>query len=172
MMKFSDIKKLFSKKHITPKRGVDKDGHGILDYNKISEYIYLGTNMCCQVHFEEELLGKGIRADVSLEGERVDVADGVDSYLWLPIEDHTAPTQDCFDLGVSHISQLIALGKKVYVHCKNGHGRAPTMVAAYLVSTGMTVKEAIAFLLEKRPGVHLEDAQLEALDVYSHRING
>ena len=36
-----------------------------LEYNQITEQIYLGTNQCCQAHFEESLFRVGIRADKS-----------------------------------------------------------------------------------------------------------
>ena len=51
----------------------------------------------------------------------------------------------------------------MYVHCKNGHGRAPTMVAAYYVSTGLSVEEAVKRIQEKRKTIHLDDSQVESL---------
>ena len=66
------------------------------------------------------------------------------------------------------LEKLVELGKKIYVHCKNGHGRAPTLVAAYLIKTkGMTTDEAVAFIKERRPSIHPEDSQKKALDTYS-----
>lgn len=141
-----------------------------LDYSQITEQIYVGNNQCCQVHFEEELLSKQITADISLEEERMDAASGVDSMLWLPTVDHTPPSQDQLLLGVEHIRSLVALGKKVYVHCKNGHGRAPTLTAAYLVSTGQSVDEAIETIRHARPSIHPEDSQIQALHVFAKRF--
>lgn len=43
-----------------------------MSYNKINDLLYAGNNMCCQTHFEEELLSKGITTDISLESERLD----------------------------------------------------------------------------------------------------
>lgn len=56
--------------------------HIVLSYNQINEFIYAGNNMCCQTHFEKELLAKGITADISLELERLDNPKGV-SYFFL-----------------------------------------------------------------------------------------
>ena len=42
------------------------------EYNQITKYIYLGTNQCCQTHFSKKLLKKGVKADISLEKERLD----------------------------------------------------------------------------------------------------
>ena len=69
-----------------------KHGKLIFEYNKITEYIYIGTNQCCQIHFNQKLLKKGIKADISLEKEKIDAPFGVDYYLWLPVKDHTAPS--------------------------------------------------------------------------------
>lgn len=137
---------------------------GKLEYSKITKNIYVGTNMCCQNHFDEMLLKKeGIEADVSLEKERIDHPFGVSFYLWLPIEDTQAPTQEQFEVGISFLEKLINLDKKVYVHCQNGHGRAPTLVAAYFIKQGKTIKEAISFFKTKRPSVHLSKIQKQAL---------
>ena len=63
---------------------------------------------------------------------------------------------------------MVALGKKVYVHCKNGHGRAPTLVAAYLIREhGKSVDEALEIIKAGRPTIHIEDVQREALQVFA-----
>ncbi|MBU1118738.1 dual specificity protein phosphatase family protein [Patescibacteria group bacterium] len=141
-------------------------GHDVphfLEFNQITENIYIGTNMCCQVHFDEKLLSLGIEADISLEEERLDAPFGVNFFVWLPTKDLTPPTMDQLHFGVGSIEQLVSLGKKVYVHCKNGHGRAPTLVAAYLMKTGKSIDEALLFIKEKRQVIHLEDSQVEML---------
>lgn len=139
----------------------------ILDYNQIDKHIFIGTNQCCRSHFEEELVSKGITADISLEAENVDMPFGIDYYLWLPVTDHTAPTLDQLRVGVSVFTTLISLGKKIYVHCKNGHGRAPTLVAAYYIMTGMAVDEAIATIQKRRAVVHLALVQHAVLKDFS-----
>lgn len=142
-----------------------------IDYNYIADGIYIGTNQCCQTHFDQMLLQKeGIDADVSLERERVDAPFGVDFYVWIPVADQTAPTQEQLDFGLWVLEKLVQMKKKIYVHCKNGHGRAPTLVAAYLVKQGKSVDEAIAFIQSKRPPIHIEKAQREALGRFKKRV--
>ena len=92
-----------------------KHGKLTFEYNKITEYIYLGTNQCCQVHFKKALLKKGIKADISLEKERIDAPFGVDYYLWLPVTDHTAPSQKQLITGVNFIENLIKNKIKIYI---------------------------------------------------------
>jgi len=142
--------------------------HPKLDYDYITDGIYIGTNQCCQTHFDERLLKEGITADISLEKDRLDQPLGVDFYSWIPIVNHTPPTPDQFELGVGILERLVSQGRKVYLHCRNGHGRAPTMFAAYLMkSKGMSPEEAVAFIKERRPSIHLEEVQREAL----HKFN-
>ena len=140
-----------------------------LEYDYIADGIYIGTNQCCQTHFAEKLKQEGIEADISLEEERVDAPFGVQFYAWIPIKNHTAPTSEQLDFGVATIEKLVSMKKKIYVHCQNGHGRAPTLVAAYLVKKGKTVDETIDFIKNKRPTIHLEKVQKIALEeFYKH----
>lgn len=138
-----------------------------LEYNYIADGIYIGTNQCCRTHFDEKLKQEGIEADISLEEERVDAPFGVSFYVWLPIKNHNAPTHDQLDFGVATIEKLVSMKKKIYIHCQNGHGRAPTIVAAYFIKNGKKVDEAIDFIKTKRPSIHLEEAQKEALGEFS-----
>jgi len=140
-----------------------------LEYKEIADGIYIGTNQCCQTHFDEELKKKGITADISLEEDRLDAPFGVDFYIWMPVQNHTAPKYDQLEFGVSVLEKLVSMGKKVYVHCKNGHGRAPTLVAAYLIKKGKTPAEAEALIKSKRPTMHLEDVQRQALEDFSKK---
>jgi protein-tyrosine phosphatase len=60
--------------------------------------------------------------------------------------------------------------KKVYVHCQNGHGRAPLLVAAYLVGAGKTPEEALSIIKSARPATHLNDFQMKSLTNFSNRL--
>lgn len=142
-----------------------------LEYNYIADGIYIGNNQCCQSHFDATLKKEGISADISLEEDRVDAPFGVDFYVWIPIRNHTAPTQEQLDFGISALEKFVSLKRKIYVHCQNGHGRAPILVAAYLIKQGKNPNEAMAFVKAKRPTIHLEDVQKEALAEFSKRIN-
>lgn len=137
--------------------------HKHTPWSKITDYIYIGTNECCQAkRFARELLKEGIEANISLEEWRVDAPFGVKYYLWLPVKEHTAPTPLQFKIGVAMIDQLIKAKKKIYIHCEKGHGRAPALVTAYLISKGMKLDQAIKFLKSKRR-VYIHPKQRSAL---------
>ncbi|MBI2672067.1 dual specificity protein phosphatase family protein [Candidatus Woesearchaeota archaeon] len=134
-----------------------------LEYSQINSFIFIGTNMCCQFHFDKSLLKKGIRADISMEEKKIDTPFGVYYYLWLPVNNHKAPTQKQLNLGVNVLDFFVKNKIKCYVHCKNGHGRAPTLVSAYLIATGKNVKEAVEFIKKKRNSIHLDRVQINSL---------
>lgn len=135
-----------------------------LDYNQITEHIYIGTNMCCRTHLDEKLKELGFQADISLEVDRIDAPYGVKFFLWLPTKNNTAPSPEQFELGMKTLKHFEDKSIKVYVHCQFGHGRAPTLVAGYLIrEKGLSSTEAMAYIKERRPVVHLEDVQIEAL---------
>lgn len=142
----------------------------VFEYSKITEYIYIGTNQCCILHFKESLIKKGIMADISLEKEKLDHPFGVDYYLWLPTKDHKAPTFKQLSLGANFIAHLVKNKIKVYVHCKNGHGRSPTLIAAYFILKGKNTEDAIKFIKKNRPSIHLNKIQIKALKNFERRI--
>lgn len=112
----------------------------------------------------------GINADIDLEEERQEQTPGVDTYLWLPVPDHQAPTDEQLDTGVTAINSLVGNNKKIYIHCKNGHGRSPTLLIAYFISQGMKFNKAIEKVKTKRPEIHLEEPQKIKLQNYASKF--
>ncbi len=146
------------------------DNHQRFQFNQITDLIYLGTNLCCSaIPHVKILLNLGIKADIDLEKERQEQTPDIDTYLWLPVKDQQAPTQEQLDTGVAVIDSLVKNNKKVYLHCKNGHGRSPTLLAAYFISQGLEIDEAIEKIKSKRPQIHLREVQMEALNKFKKR---
>lgn len=138
-----------------------------LNYDYITDGIFIGTNQCCTMGLSNMLKREGVTAEISLEEERLDQPFGVEEYVWIPVRNNTPPSSDQLSFGVSVLEKLVTQKKKVFVHCRNGHGRAPTLVSAYLIKKGMSPKEAVEFVKSKRPVVHLEDSQMLALENYA-----
>jgi atypical dual specificity phosphatase len=102
-----------------------------------------------------ELVGRGIGALVSLDEEGIPlhhVAEFGLQYLHLPVRDFTAPSIEQACQFVDFVDRQRAQGRPVAVHCRSGYGRTGTMLACYLVSSGMSAADAIAFVRDKRPG--------------------
>jgi protein tyrosine phosphatase (PTP) superfamily phosphohydrolase (DUF442 family) len=107
------------------------------------------------------LAARGITAVVNLRAEFDDNHAGIapTGYLHLPTVEDKAPTLEQLHKGSAFIRAEIARGGGVYVHCRSGVGRAATMAAAYLVSTGLTPGQAWARVRQVRPFIWPTPAQ-------------
>lgn len=145
--------------------------HNPANFNQITETIWIGNNMCCDMH-NRKLIDLGFDADIDLEEQRGEEPPRTHIYLWLPTQDHAAPSPDQLSAGVASLENMTARKLKVYVHCKNGHGRAPTLVAAFFITQGMGIDEATATIKAQRPAIHLNETQIAALAAFAHRSRG
>ena len=138
-------------------------GREVWRYSQITPQLYVGGQI--RAGGWRWLVAHGVTANVNLRENHDDSVHGVphDAYLWLPTRDDHAPTPEQLRSGVAFISRVIEEGGRVYVHCASGVGRAPTMAAAYLISTGMTCEQAIAAIKHVRPFIKPTQPQLEAL---------
>ena len=116
-----------------------------------------------------ELAKRGITAVVNLRTEFDDAAAGIapQRYLYLPAVDDTPPTLEQLRQGADFIADEIGRGGGVYIHCGAGVGRAPTMAAAYLVSTGLTPDEAWARIRAVRPFIRIKPEQAVQIERFA-----
>jgi protein-tyrosine phosphatase len=84
-------------------------------------------------------------------------------YLHLPTVDNTPPPLDVLIRGAKFVTDEIKGGGKVYIHCRQGLGRGPTMTIAYLISTGLTYEDAFALVHKVRPFINPRPGQIERL---------
>ena len=115
---------------------------------------------------------RGITAIVNLRETKFnDAAKSIDGerHLHLATVDNTPPTVADLMRGVAFVDDEIQRGGKVYIHCGVGVGRAPTLTAAFLMTTGLSAEEALRHIKKARPFVHLTDEQRDALDEFARR---
>ena len=120
------------------------------------------------------LRNKGIKALVCLNKERPlddkHVRELGFEYLFLPVKDFTAPTQDNIIEFVRFAQDMIGHNMPVTVCCGAGIGRTGTMLAAYLVSLCSSPEEALKEIEAKR-GVGVESyGQREAVFEYARQM--
>ena len=82
------------------------------------------------------------------------------------IKNHQAPTMIHLSKTVGILNHAKKSGKKILVHCEAGVGRTGTVLAAYLVSMGMSSLDAIKRVRELRPG-SIERRQERCIGVYA-----
>jgi len=80
----------------------------------------------------------------------------------IPVADFTAPTLQQVEEAVALISSCLNRHMPVVVHCIAGLGRTGTILACYLVATGMHANNAIIVIREWRPG-STETSEQEAV---------
>lgn len=120
------------------------------------------------------LKDQGIRALVCLNKERP-LDDGQVrklgfEYLFLPVKDFTAPTQDDIVEFVRFAQEMIGHRMPVVVCCGAGIGRTGTMLAAYFVNLCFSPEEALE-KIEVMRGVGVESSsQKEAVLEYARRL--
>lgn len=84
-------------------------------------------------------------------------------YLHLPTIDQQAPSLTDLQAGAKFIAEEIERGGKVYVHCRGGEGRGPSMAIAYLISTGLTYEDAYETVKQTRSFIRPTAVQIARL---------
>jgi hypothetical protein len=122
-------------------------------------------------HGWHRLAARGVTAVVNLRVEFDDAAAGIAPahYLHLPTDDDTPPSLEDLSRGIDFISEEVKQGGQVYVHCGSGVGRAATMAAAYLVSTGLTPEQAWAKIRASRPFVRPTPVQIRQIERFAQQ---
>ena len=142
-----------------------------LAHSQITPLIFVGPqlNQAGAAKVQEE----GIVASVNMRIEHDDAAFGEDlpHYCYVPLIDDDAPSMAQIQQGVAFITEQVAQNHPVYIHCKGGIGRAPTMAACYFISTGMTLEESIALIEKTRPYINVMPIQLMQLKRYERLKN-
>jgi atypical dual specificity phosphatase len=87
-----------------------------------------------------------------------------------PLEDMEPPTQDQLDRCVSAITRAVEKNMAVAVHCGAGLGRTGVVLAAYMVSRGLSAPAAIARVRKLRPHSIETTEQAEAVEQYAQRL--
>ncbi len=85
------------------------------------------------------------------------------AYLHLPTVDNMPPRLEDLIRGADFVEEQIKNKGKVYIHCRQGLGRGPSMAIAYLLRKGTTFEDAFALVKSVRPFINPRPAQLVRL---------
>jgi protein-tyrosine phosphatase len=129
-----------------------------LSRSQITAHLFLGSQY--NLVGLKKLKMLGVTAIVNMRTHNVygeAVHEGI-KYLHLPTVDNTPPPLGVLMQGANFIDKEIEKGGIVYVHCRQGLGRGPTMAMAYLIKKGMTYQDAynmirrVRIFINPRPG--------------------
>ncbi len=142
-------------------------GVPVLRFSRVTPQLYVGPQF--NAAGKRALEREGITAVVNLRTEFDDAVHGLafPHYCYLPTIDDDSPSPAHFQKGVDFIHAQIAAGGKVYIHCKAGVGRAPTLAAAYLIAQGRSLDDAVALIKQTRPFITITPPQMAALQLYA-----
>jgi protein-tyrosine phosphatase len=145
-------------------------GVPLLKYSQVTPQILVGPQYSMAGKRKLEQLD--IQYGVSLRQEFDDGAHGLalSHYCYLPTIDDDAPSLEDLHRGVLFIEQAIAEDGKVYIHCAGGVGRAPTMAAAYFLTQGMSLADALALIRKVRPFISITPVQMEQLERFQEQV--
>ena len=145
-------------------RGVPKlTGVPLLRFSQITPQVLVGGQY--RGRGKRKLEAHGVTGGVNLRAEFDDAARGLAlaEYCYLPTADDHAPILEHLAEGAAFIARVTGNGGKVYIHCAGGVGRAPTMAAAYFITQGMTLDEALALIRRTRPFIRIMPPQMAQL---------
>ena len=123
-------------------------------------------------HYQRDydfLVKHNIRAVINIRSERADdeefyAAHDI-AHLRLLVPDVWVPDEAAITQGVEWMTQQVAEGRPILVHCAKGRGRSATILAAYLMrEAGYSYEEARDLLKSKRKLSKLEDRHQTVLE--------
>ncbi|MDB4919799.1 dual specificity protein phosphatase [Mucilaginibacter sp.] len=146
-----------------------------LSRSQITAHLFLGSQY--NLLGLEKLKALGVTAIVNMRmhNDYSDAEHKGIKYLHLPTVDNTPPPLDVLIKGADFIDEEIKRKGIVYVHCRQGLGRGPTMAMAYLIKTGLTFEDAYAMIKKVRVFINPRPGQVKMLkeleEYYKNKIS-
>jgi len=120
------------------------------------------------------ILGHSISAVIDLDGDLdpgVPTTPGGLLYVYFPFQDDALPDLEKLHAVAAMGSELVGTGQRVLCHCLLGFNRSALVAGLILVHLGMSGREAVALLRDRRPGALYNEvfaAYLESLPGRGH----
>jgi protein tyrosine phosphatase (PTP) superfamily phosphohydrolase (DUF442 family) len=134
-----------------------------LNRSQITANLFLGSQYNLLGLKKPKAMGITAIVNMRMHADYDDAAHEGIKYLHLPTVDNTPPPLDVLIKGAEFIDTEIKNKGKVYVHCRQGLGRGPTMAMAYLIKTGLTYQQAYAMIRRVRIFINPRPGQIEML---------
>ena len=118
--------------------------------------------------FENNYNGLFIKTVTPKKWEKLKIVQKqIESPDFLPLSQHKIIQ------AVEYIHNIVDINKKkIYVHCKAGHGRSVIAVICYFIKhRNMEVDEGIKFIKNKRPCININDDQKKCIVEYKNSLH-
>lgn len=107
----------------------------------------------------------GIRCLVNMRSEFDDRIYGLSLKEYCYPPEQTKSILKQVDIAVAFIEQKLAEKKKIYVHCRHGRHRAPSVIAAYFMKQGYSFEDAVKLTRKLIPFCDLNEECLVNLEL-------
>ena len=113
---------------------------------------------------------KGITLFIDLRAEMIKLKRQDKNTIFFGIQEYLPPDLERINSLVRLIDHHIGKGEKIYINCREGVGRAPLVVIAYLMFKDHDLDQAMELVKLKRPLVKLNNAQLSFLKAFKDQL--
>tara|TARA_B100000945_G_C20425488_1_gene620294 strand:+ start:3015 stop:3518 length:504 start_codon:yes stop_codon:yes gene_type:complete len=147
-------------------------GKSFFDISQIDDNLFLSGE-----YKENDLMSihkLGIKCVIDMRSETI--FDG-QKFNDLGIEYHNIPVDNFYPpddnktlFGIEIIKKHINSNQKILVHCKEGVGRSPYIIAGYLITQGYSVYESLSLIKSKRWGVNLNKIQRKSIKQFYEKM--
>jgi len=142
------------------------------------EVVWITPELALGPRFQKSEVGAlaraGIGSVIDVRSEASDDEQALAGHgirlLHLPVDDRQAPTQAQLEEATKWALQEIAAGRRMYVHCRSGIGRSPSLAIAVLLAMGYPLPDAYDAVRRRRVWATLSVGQWEALEQFERSL--
>jgi protein-tyrosine phosphatase len=142
------------------------------------EVAWITPELALGPRFEKRQVGAlaraGIGSVIDVRSEASDDEEALAEHdirlLHLLVDDRQAPTQAQLEEGTRWALKEIAAGRRIYVHCRSGIGRSPSLAIAILMAMGYPLPDAYDAVRRRRAWATLSVGQWEALEQFERSL--
>jgi protein-tyrosine phosphatase len=142
------------------------------------EVAWITPELALGPRFEKRQVGAlaraGIGSVIDVRSEASDDEEALAKHdirlCHLPVDDRRAPTQAQLEEATQWALKEIAAGRRIYVHCRSGIGRSPSLAIAILMAMGYPLPDAYDAVRRRRAWATLSAGQWEALEQFERSL--
>ena len=148
----------------------EKTGIQLSHFCKVTDKLYVGCQPRPRSLWQLKIWGINTILDLRSEREYNAEPPAGFKFYHLPTWEYQALTPYDLARGIEIIQKEMDAGNNVYLHCREGVGRAAMLALAFLCKTGMNYPQAKKYFKERRPIINLNPEQEQAMIMFNSSI--